>query len=303
MNNIVDTIIRTYVDRRSELPENKQRHFLYRAVKATGREDLSDIFLHELKPYTLKQDGAAVSAYVADQAAYLTAASKDIIKYEPRKQNDAAKKEQWLAVPSLYANHSLVWSLYYLKVFNVSTLPIKLDVEEIWQTLLANPNFLKYAPVCAINLIYHLRNLGFGDRTKELGDLFRTVFANTDPNDPVTYINYVYGLTHIVIGESNFYISTVDQAKLLWIREIFEQQQDPIYDRLTLDINAEVALCLLMLCSDAKQYIAQVEQRLVDNFVAKDGYIHREEKSTFQFAEHTNAVAILLFRFNSLNLN
>lgn len=49
-----------------------------------------------------------------------------------------------------------------------------------------------------------------------------------------------------------------------------------------------------------KNYIDKVEKRLVKNFDEKKGYIIRETDSSFKFAEHTNAITLLLFNFDKL---
>lgn len=285
---------------------------MYRAVKATNRADLIEIFDQESKPYTESHSRLAVAAYLNDKEAYFKSVMEEVKGYVCKKQNDKKKIEQWSAVPFLRANSSLAWSLYYLNVFGITYPSIEIEVEKIWQTIRANPNFVKYAPVCTMNLVYHLRNLGFGDRTDQVCKMFNKIFTTSNLNDLVNFTNYIYGLTHIIIGESNFYLQPIDQKRLAWVREIFQQHLDDIYDRLTLDINAEVALSLLMLSDHTNPYIQRVKQRLEAQYVPEDGYIHyvpekgyihQEGNSFFEFAEHTNAVAVLLYNFDSLKLN
>ncbi len=292
-----EAIIDTYMRRLPELTPLKQRHFLYRAAHVSPRADVHEAIANIAIPYTRTHELPRIDAYTADKAAFLASTQEIAQSYVCKKMNDAHKKEQWLAVPPLHAYNILLWSLYYLEVFGIDHALITVDSDEILQLLQTHPRYMQYATVYAINTTYHLHNQGLGDIRDAVHELFTQNFpAKTIASDPELFHNYIYGLTHIVIGSSNFYQKNVQNAaSLAWVQEALHIHADAIFDTLTLDINAEVALCLCMLGeSMTSPFCSRVMTRLARAFSPEDGYIHREEDNSFEFAEHTNAVALLL---------
>lgn len=290
---VSEKIIAAYRERLRELPRSKRRHFLYRAWVSTGDAAIWQQLEDESRLSSLKAAERAVADYQRDRTSFVEHKAQETQGYECKKINDWTKKEQWLAHPLLLAYSSVLWTQYYQRLFKE---PVQLiNDAEAFQELLASPDFIRWAVVAATNMTYLAFNLGAADHLQDYERLFREVFESSDLNDDVIFTNYIYGLTHICIGRSDFYRRGVDKERYDWVRHELQRWSEESYRRLTLDVNAEVALCLCLLGQADDPIVGRIQQRLLDAFDTKAGYIQRESHSTFEFAEHTNAVAILLF--------
>jgi len=301
---IIDSIIKTYVQRLDELKDIKQRHFLYRAFVSTGRPELQELLRKKMSDMTRDQAERVIDKYNHNHEKFVAVQGVAASKYRAKKINDQKKKEQWEKHPLIFAYHTVLWPLYYVRKLELN-LPLEnpIKLAEVQAELLNNPDFTKYAVVSATNTVYVSRNLGLFDIEPQFVELFKKTFKSDEIlADDVVFTNYIYGLTHIIIGDSEFYERGVDAQKYAWAKEQFVQYQDEIYKRLTLDINEEVALCLRFLGeSNDNEFVQKVKKRLIKVFDVKEGYIQREIRSNFDFAEHTNAVALVLFNFDNLN--
>jgi len=303
---IVKKIIKTYVGRLDELSFPKARHFLYRAFKATNKQDLYRLLVKKCLPETEKRKQKITDCYLNDYDSFLKERQKGIENYKAVKINDQKKKEEWLrhiSLPVLSA--SVLRELHYARIFGLGGGVFE-EVSEfvkekgILDELLESPDFIKYAATCATNIVYFGRNLGLFDIEKEFIKVFKKAFDKKEfIKDNVVFTNFVYGLTHIIIGDSAFYQKPLDKDKYFWVFKDFKKYGKDIFSRLSLDINVEVALCLRFFGRE-NGFVKRVVERLIRNFDKEKGYIQREKRNSFSFAEHTNAVALLLFRVAAL---
>lgn len=300
---ISDSIVKTYTERLNELSEGKARHFLYRAYKATGRPEIKELLLKKSVPYT--KSSQIVNDYLSNYNNFLDRRVEHLNVKKAAKINDEKKIVQLKKHVRLSAYVSLLFQMYYLKFLEIETgVPDNIpDLDAIKAELLDHPDFIKYASTYATNIVYLSKNLGLFDIENEYLEQFNNIFKPKNIlNSEVVFTNYAYGLTHAIIGASNFYVQKVDASKYQWCLDAFDIYSEAIYDTLTLDINAEVALCYKFLNVRENDYIQKVTQQLLNAFDSRDGYIHRETRNSFNFAEHTNAVALLLFNFENLKL-
>jgi len=109
------------------------------------------------------------------------------------------------------------------------------------------------------------------------------------------YQSFVYSMTHIIIADSKYYQRFVSGHK--WIIDYFVNNIEMIVNRTTLDILAEVGLCL-RLCRQDKKYVRLIES-IKKQLVAKikwqklatdTEYLHKRE--------HTNSILIMLLADN-----
>ena len=295
-------IIDTYTIRLTELEPHKQRHFLYRALKIDNRKKLREQF-KKIKENTKKEKRKIIN-YLKNSLKLEKENLKNLVNYKIKKINDKKKLEQWKKYISVYTYHSILWSLYYIKTLRIkfpSFFKEKLKKRGAKQIdiILSNPLFIKFAVVSAVNCIYHSKNLLNFDKEKQFLDLFRKIFKNENKKwDDLLFTNYIYGLTHIIIGASKFYTNKVSGKN--WILREFKKYEKEIYEKLTLDINIEVALCYKLCSFKENEFVNKIKKRLIKNFDIKDGYIKREKDNDFSFAEHTNAIALLLLNFDKI---
>lgn len=298
---ITDTIITTYLSALTEFSPSKKRHFLYRAYVATSREDLG-VLLKEVAISLSHTEKELIRMYNDAYEKLLERRQAELSSYSIRKPNDKKKLEQWQKHISLYIFHGLVWALYYLRTLSISdTPPFTIDVKSIENELFSDVQFIRYATVSAVNIVFLSRNIGLFNIEEQFSTKFQKIFEDSPHKDIVTFTNYIYGLTHIIIGDSNFYTQDILREKYGWVKNALDLYQEQIFDQLSLDINTEVALCYRMFGIENNEYIQKVSQRLLANFY--DGYIHRETDNSMNFAEHTNAIALLLFNFDRIKFS
>ncbi|MGI5827940.1 MAG: DUF3541 domain-containing protein [Patescibacteria group bacterium] len=300
---ISESIIKTYTTKINELPKDKGRHFLYRAWLATGKEDLKKQLFELAYDYTKEKGIKEINSFLEDPKNYFQKKQGEVERYKSRKINDTQKRQQWLRRIDLYSYHCLIWYMYYMNVFGVLKKQMRQELFSAYpEKVLTDSRFVLYATVSATNTAYLSKQFNIADIIDDYLNLFTEIFNNKLLADDEIFNNYVYGLTHIIIGDSNFYQQQVQRAKYRWVGEAFNRLTDDIFTRLSLDINVEVALCMKMLGMENRAYIESVNKRVEDNFSLSKGYILREENNSFEFAEHTNAVTLLLFNFRKLQL-
>lgn len=112
------------------------------------------------------------------------------------------------------------------------------------------------------------------------------------------YCTFIYNLTHIIIAESNFYEKSVDDYH--WIIKYFAQNTQEIIQNTTIDILAEVGLCIKLTKQEVKykKALRMIKDYILENYDIK-------EKLTLQYIvkkEHTNSIIMLLF-FQNDNWN
>lgn len=181
-------------------------------------------------------------------------------------------------------------------------------------------------PVRVINTTYTVQRLGAdpGDSwILELWHSYQTAWTPLLSQQPFRWKDYLYGLTHFVLNESNFYQEPVDlrtrceawQEEIAWMLDYFNANMPRILELADPDILGEVALCYLLCqradrrdiesCAKCMAFIASCLQ-IDEASSAPDGssprrYIHRNgpggEPRGIKIEEHTNAVCLLALGF------
>jgi hypothetical protein len=96
--------------------------------------------------------------------------------------------------------------------------------------------------------VYWLKSIGIADWTAGLKPAFEKAYpGDQDQNlDHDGFNNKLYGLTHIVLADSEYYQKPVSYTEHQWILEYFTNHQDRIIKESTADIQAEIGLCFLL---------------------------------------------------------
>ncbi len=98
------------------------------------------------------------------------------------------------------------------------------------------------------NQVYWLRQLGEQDVVKAFTDAFRSTYQiSLDKKlSPQQYGNKIYGMTHIIFGDSQYYQKQVNEADHQWIYDYFRDNIDTIILRSKEDVIAEVGITFLL---------------------------------------------------------
>ncbi|MBO8142927.1 MAG: DUF3541 domain-containing protein [Firmicutes bacterium] len=227
---ITSKIIATYLSHLQEFPPYRQRHFVYRASLIYQSPQLRQA-LQQQKEY-LRSLIPAFEEYLDDPESKIPYIKQRLKEYRCRKINDRPKLEQWKKLIEVRTHHPYLWLYFYfrrlLKLNKKKwTLRLKSLAQPIHQKILNHPNFVRYAPVTATNIFFLHAYLGILDQRAEYIRLFRKIFQKVSSSDALTLTNYIYGLTHIVIGDSCFYAYWPDRENLAWTIEQFDRDQTP----------------------------------------------------------------------------
>jgi len=164
-------------------------------------------------------------------------------------------------------------------------------------------NLIKFYGTQLLNRAYELNKLGVLNIINEFLKKYKKIFMEVDDNElnDLEFKNKIYGLTHIVINESDYYQKWASKKKLKWVLDYFYENIDKIIKKTNSDIIAEVGLCF-MLCRDKQNKILKkVKDYLVKEFDNNLGYIPRDNKKKLGISEHTNIIAyMVLGGFNKL---
>lgn len=183
---------------------------------------------------------------------------------------------------------------------------------------------LALEPVKVINTVYTMQRLGICPQDLsaiELWHTFQKEWTRILQQSNLRLKEYLYGLSHFVLNESNFYQdpiyldSRIDPLReaLTWILDYFNEHIESILLFKDPDLAAEVALCFLLCRRDKKQdwesckacvdLIEQCLQPDAEMLVAGSPatYVFRkgpgEKARGIKIEEHTNAVSLLALGF------
>ncbi|MDN3653742.1 DUF3541 domain-containing protein [Thalassotalea ponticola] len=122
-----------------------------------------------------------------------------------------------------------------------------INTVQLYELLMSSSFIHAYAAQVA-NYVYWLKELKISDWTDDL----KAAFLRAYPDDQDSKLskrefnNKLYGLTHIILADSQYYQHTVSKQEHAWILDYFEQRQQRIVKHSKEDVQAEVGLCFLL---------------------------------------------------------
>lgn len=170
--------------------------------------------------------------------------------------------------------------------------------------IIENPISFKMIPVQSINIFYYMESLNWinPDIIDEKEKIFLETFKGeykTNTKESVDFNNYLYALTHIIIGKSWFYEIKIPEyrEKYDWIIEFLSNNEKRIQDECTPDIVIEIGVVFLI-CNEiekAESYKKYAFGRLNDDGIIPT--LNKDDiKNTIEIAEHSNILAIMLLK-------
>lgn len=162
---------------------------------------------------------------------------------------------------------------------------------------LNNPEMIKAWAAQLANLVIWLKNLN----GKDYSELFINTLQQTYPDNKDSllsdkqYENKIYGLTHLVLAQSQYYQYPVDRSDFAWIFDYFDHNIDAILKRTKADVVAEVGVAYLL----TQQYqhpALQKAQRSIANSFDSTQHMIPNPHNRFDVASgaHRNILSIIL---------
>ncbi|MDV6252212.1 DUF3541 domain-containing protein [Vibrio sp. EA2] len=154
------------------------------------------------------------------------------------------------------------------------------------------------------NQVYWLRQLG----EQDVVGAFTQAFKNTYPDDKdralstQQYGNKIYGMTHIIFADSQYYQKQVSVQEHQWIFDYFRNNIDTILLRCKEDIIAEVGISFLLAGLTHDPVVEKTRNAIRTAIDQEQGMIPSVEDSfDLKFGEHRNVLAIMLLDWKGVN--
>ncbi|MDT0502712.1 DUF3541 domain-containing protein, partial [Halomonas sp. PAR7] len=251
-----------------ELSGGKRRHYAQRLYRVTGEER----YLPANREYMLHLAGRleAEIAELAVPGQIERLARESVEGYPRRTAKQRARAEMFTRWGEFAYAKGLLFRLvqahYHGMLDEVPGHERALDYLEdlAWEAFLTDAEVLEVYAAQVANQVHFLHQLGVMDLRREVEAAFRRRY----PPDTLAllstaeYRNWLYGLTHFVIGASRYYQQEVDAEAYAWILEAFSEQSERIMRDATEDIQAEVALSFLLAGREGHPLVDRVRDAL-----------------------------------------
>ncbi len=167
-----------------------------------------------------------------------------------------------------------------------------------------NPKMIEAWAAQLANQVYWLRQLGEQDVIENFTRAFREVYP--DSRDATLsaqqYGNKLYGMTHIIFGDSEYYQHQVSEQKHQWIYDYFRRNIDHILQHAKEDIIAEVGLSFLLAGLDDDPVVLKTRRTIAKAIDAQRGMIPSTKGSfNLKTGEHRNVLAIMLLDWQGVH--
>ncbi|WP_194436408.1 DUF3541 domain-containing protein [Vibrio fluminensis] len=166
------------------------------------------------------------------------------------------------------------------------------------------PDMIRAWAAQLANQVYWLRQLGEQDVVDEFINSFRATYPdNIDKKlSPQQYGNKLYGMTHIIFADSQYYQKQVDAKQHQWIYDYFRKNIDQIILRAKEDVIAEVGISFL-LAGLEDDPVVEKTRKAINKAIDKQKGMVPSVTGDFNFSqgEHRNVLAIMLLDWQQVN--
>ncbi|WP_458526999.1 DUF3541 domain-containing protein [Onishia taeanensis] len=285
------------------LPLAYQRHYAQRLYRLTGDErylpPLREFGARLVASLTQEMAGLELEGYAASRAAGMLA------RYPERTAKQRRRKQmlgEWGEM--LFAKH-LAFRMNQARfhgLLNDDQLPgidramAYLDGQP-YQDFLTAPEVIEVYAAQVANLTYDLYGLGVADLRDEAKAAFRTHYPPTRDAalSKASFRNKIYGMTHFVIADSDYYQHPVSAEEHAWILDYFDAQLARILAETKEDIYTEVGISFLLAGLVDHPVVAHTRQALERAYDPRARMIPSEFGGTdLARGEHRNVLAIML---------
>lgn len=167
-----------------------------------------------------------------------------------------------------------------------------------------NEDMVKAWAAQLANQVYWLRQLGEQDVVDEFVDTFKKAYP--DDNDKKLssqqYGNKIYGMTHVIFGDSEYYQHQVSEQEHQWVYDYFRENIDTILLRAKEDVIAEVGLTFLLAGLENDPVVEKTRLAIQASIDKTKGMIPSVTGDfDLKYGEHRNVLAIMLLDWQQVN--
>ncbi|MEZ9565208.1 DUF3541 domain-containing protein [Vibrio artabrorum] len=167
-----------------------------------------------------------------------------------------------------------------------------------------NEDMVKAWAAQLANQVYWLRQLGEQDVVDQFVDTFKKVYPDEQDKklSSQQYGNKLYGMTHIIFGDSEYYQHPVSEQEHQWIYDYFRDNIDTILLRAKEDVIAEVGLTFLLADQKDDPVVEKTRLAIQAAIDKKHGMIPSTTGDfNLKLGEHRNVLAIMLLDWQQVN--
>ncbi|WP_434568008.1 DUF3541 domain-containing protein [Vibrio chagasii] len=167
-----------------------------------------------------------------------------------------------------------------------------------------NEDMVKAWAAQLANQVYWLRQLGEQDVVDEFVETFKKAYPN-DKDKKLSsqqFGNKIYGMTHVIFGDSEYYQHQVSEQEHQWIYDYFRENIDTILLRAKEDVIAEVGLTFLLAGLEDDPVVEKTRLAIQSSIDKKRGMIPSITGDfDLEYGEHRNVLAIMLLDWQQVN--
>ncbi|MEZ9174716.1 DUF3541 domain-containing protein [Vibrio kanaloae] len=167
-----------------------------------------------------------------------------------------------------------------------------------------NEDMVKAWAAQLANQVYWLRQLGEQDVVDKFVDTFKKAYPD-DKDKKLSsqqYGNKIYGMTHVIFGDSEYYQHKVSEQEHQWIYDYFRENIDTILLRAKEDVIAEVGLTFLLADLEGDPVVEKTRLAIQASINKKHGMIPSITGDfDLEYGEHRNVLAIMLLDWQQVN--
>ncbi|MEZ9230991.1 DUF3541 domain-containing protein [Vibrio amylolyticus] len=173
-----------------------------------------------------------------------------------------------------------------------------------FETYVTNPDMIRAWAAQLANQVYWLRQL----QEQDVVDSFTKTFQATYPDSldkklsTQQFGNKVYGMTHIIFADSQYYQKPVSEASHQWIYDYFRKNIDTILIRAKEDVIAEVGIAFLLAGLEDDPVVEKTRLAIQKSIDKEKGMIPSITGDfDLSYGEHRNVLAIMLLDWQQPN--
>lgn len=147
------------------------------------------------------------------------------------------------------------------------------------------------------NQVYWLRQLGEQDVVDDFVEAFKLAYPDEKDTELTKqqYGNKIYGLTHILLADSQYYQYPLKESDHQWIYDYLRNNIDTILERAKEDIISEVGITFLLAGLENDPVVYKTQKHIQDEINRKKNMVPSTSNSTdLTDGEHRNVLAIML---------
>lgn len=167
-----------------------------------------------------------------------------------------------------------------------------------------NEDMVKAWAAQLANQVYWLRQLGEQDVVDEFVDTFKKAYPDDEDKklSSQQFGNKLYGMTHVIFGDSEYYQHQVSEQDHQWIYDYFRENIDTILLRAKEDVIAEVGLTFLLAGLEDDPVVEKTRLAIQASIDEKQGMIPSITGDfDLEYGEHRNVLAIMLLDWQQVN--